>query len=117
MEARGDLGAAWWQRLHRGDEAVTAARSGFDVARLLRIVRQRVAQLADDGLQHRLADVLVSPHRVEQSTLRHQLPGLAGERTQHGERFRRERHRPADPRETRVRLVQLEVAELYVQRT
>src|SRR5581483_37777 len=86
------------------------------VARLLRIVVERAAQLADDGLQHRFADVPMAPHRVEQRVLAHELAGRARERAQHVEGFWGERDRLAVATETRVGLVEVEAVEAQRER-
>ena len=59
-------------RVHRRDEPVAAAVRGLDEARRVRIVAERLAQLADRALEHGVADEHARPDRVEQLLLRDQ---------------------------------------------
>src|SRR6185436_19214490 len=60
----------------------------------------------DDGLQHRLAHVPVSPHGIEQLVLGHELPGIAHEKTEHREGLRGQLERLSVTGQARVALVQ-----------
>ena len=57
------------QRRSDRDEAIAAARDGFDVSWLARIVDEHGPKIADCGLQHRVADVAVAPDLIEQGVL------------------------------------------------
>ena len=52
---------------------------GLDEARLMRIVTEGLAELADGALQHRVAHEHVGPDGAEQFLLRHEPAGLPGE--------------------------------------
>ena len=60
---------------------------GLDVARLLRIVVQRRAQLGDGAGQHARGDVAMPPHLVEQLVASQQFARSAQQRQQHRERL------------------------------
>ena len=65
---------------------------GGNVARLLGVLAQRVAQEAQTGGEGPLADHRLGPHRVEQRRFAHHLPGLARQQPQHGQGLGRHRH-------------------------
>ena len=100
---------------HR-DEAIAAPRHGLDETRLARAVAERRAQVADGGLQHRLADELVTPHRIEQRILGQQRARLARQRAQQVEGRGRERDGFALAQQPGVRLVELERVEAQADR-
>ncbi len=58
------------------NKPIPTPRRRLDELRLLGVIAQRGAQLADRRLQHRLADVLMPPHRVQQIVLGHQHAGV-----------------------------------------
>ena len=95
---------------HR-DEAVAAPRYGFDETRLAGVVCERYAQVADGGLQHRVADELVAPHRVEQRVLRQQRARLARQRAQQVEGSGRERDSLPIAQQAGIRLVEFKLVE------
>ena len=95
----------------RADEPIAAARHRLDVARLLGVVLQRGAQIADRRLQHRLADELVAPHVVEQRALGDERVRCAGQGTKKGKRLGREVHRLAAIDEARLGFIDLEAVE------
>ena len=70
---------------------------GFDEARLVRIVSERLAQLADRALEHCVADEHVAATPRQQFLLRYQPPGLAGQELQQRKRLGRQRHRLVAP--------------------
>ena len=90
------------------DEAIAAARHRLDVARLLGVVLQRGAQVADGRLQHRFADELVAPHVVEQGALRDERVRGACQGAKKSKRLRREVQRLAAIDEARLGFVDLE---------
>ena len=65
---------------------------GLDVSRLLRVVVERPADLANADLECGVADEHVGPDRVEQLLLRDEAPGVFHEVLQHVVRAWRERH-------------------------
>src|SRR5262245_37784561 len=60
----------------------------FDVARLLRIVTEGLAQLLDAGHERVIAHDRVAPHRGKQLLLGYGLTGAADEQAQDSGRFR-----------------------------
>ena len=65
---------------------------GGNVARLLGVLAQRLAQEAQTGGERPLADHRLGPHRVEQRRFADHLPGLARQLPQHGQGLGRHRH-------------------------
>ena len=65
---------------------------GGDVARLLGILPQRLAQGAQAGRQRPLAHHRPGPDGVEQGLFGHHLPGLRRQPPQHGQGLGRQRH-------------------------
>ncbi len=98
-------------RSGRRDEPIALAGDGLDEARLARVVAERHAKLADGGLEHRLADELVTPDRVEQRLFRHQGAGLPGQGAQDAERRRGERYRLPAAHQPGVGFVEFEFVE------
>jgi hypothetical protein len=103
-------------RQRGGHETVAPARDGLDEARLARVVTQRGAQLADGGLEHRVADPAVAPDGIEQRVLGDQLARLARQGAQHAESLGWQGHGPPGLRQPGLRLVQLEHVEVQAQR-
>ncbi len=96
------------------DESIPSPRHGLDVARTPRVVAERRPKLADRGFQHRVADVPVSPHGIEQRTLRDQRSGLTHQRAQEREWRRCNREWLPIAQQARIDLVQLERIEANV---
>jgi hypothetical protein len=65
---------------------------GGDVARLLGVLPQRLAQGAQTGPQHPLAHHRLGPDRIEQGRGGHHLPGLRHQLPQHRQRLGRHGH-------------------------
>ena len=76
----------------RGHKAIAQPMHGGDVARLLGVLPQRLAQGAQTGPQHPLAHHRLGPHGVEQGRFGHHLPGLGDQLPQHRQRLGRQRH-------------------------
>ena len=72
---------------------------------------QRRSDLADNRLQHRLADELVAPHLIEQGVLGQQCPRLSHERAEHRKRRGRDRDSLTIAQQARIRLVQVKPVE------
>ena len=99
-----------------GNEAIASPRNRFDQARVPGIVVKRGPQIADGGLQHRVADELVAPYLIQQCVLGEQGCRLPHERAQHGKGRWRERDGLPVADQRRVRFVQLEPVEAYPNR-
>ena len=84
-------GAAPRRRLRQlRDEAVAVAMPGLDVARLLGVVPERLAQFLDAGGEGVVADDGVAPDRGEQLLLGDRLAGALHQQPQHRRGFARE---------------------------
>ena len=75
---------------HRREKSIATPVCGFHVHRLLRLVAERPADLSHRDLQHRLTDVNIRPHRVEQLVLADDARPFANEMQQDGQRLRRQ---------------------------
>jgi hypothetical protein len=98
------------------DETVSEPRRGLYESRARCVIGERGAYLADGGLEHGFAHVLVSPHRVEQRVLGDQRPGLARERAQHAECLGWQGDRFSVALQACIGLVQFERIETQAQR-
>ena len=78
------------RRANRADEPESAPMDRLDVARSIRGVLQRLAQIADAARQGGVADDGVPPHGGEQVVLGHQAEGTLDEEPENGERLRRQ---------------------------
>ena len=101
---------------NRRNEPVAAPRRRLDVARLARVVAQRLAQLVHHVLQRRFVDVAVAPHRIEQRVLGYQLARAARQLAQHLEGARRHVDGLAVAAQQSLRFVDAEVPEPKSQR-
>ena len=77
----------------RGHEPVPSAVRGFDESRRPRVIFERLADLANGDLEHRIADEHARPDGVEQLLLRDQPPGTLRQVLQEGESLWGQRHR------------------------
>ena len=84
---------------------------GLDERRLVVIVAERVADLADAHLQHRVADEDARPQAIEELVLRHQLAGAGGEQLEDAEGLGRQGDRRRAALERGVGRIEAEVAE------
>ena len=91
-----------------GNEAIASARNRFDQARVARIVVKHRPQIADSGLQHRVADELVAPDLIQQGVLGEEGCRLPHQRAQHGEWRWSERDGLSVADQRHIRFVQLE---------
>ena len=80
---------------------------GFDEARLMRIVAERLAELANGALEHRVADEHARPDAASRSCFDTSRPGLRRQELQQRERLRRQRHR-LGRRDTEWPLIRIE---------
>ena len=79
----------------RTNEAITPARHGLQVLRRLGVFTQSHAQGVDRHLQHRVTDMAVAPHGIQQLVFGHQATATASQEHQHVEVTRPQRHRLA----------------------
>jgi hypothetical protein len=97
-QRRGRLGGSIGN-VHIRDEPVTALADGLDVAGVVSVVAERLAQVGDAALQRVVRHELGLPHRVEQLVLGHHLAGTGGEAEQHVHRLELELHRAVASRQ------------------
>lgn len=95
----------------RSDEAIAPAVYGLDVTRLLRVVLQRGAHVADRRLEHGLADEPMAPYLVEQGALGDERLWPPRECAEDRERLGREDDLFAGARESCLGLIDLEEIE------
>jgi len=96
------------ERAGLGDEPVAATRYGLDEARRGALVAERRAELADGEPDDVLRDRDVSPDRVEELLLRHQLAWSLHEMLEDGEGLRPQRHGHPVPAELAGAQIELE---------
>ena len=93
------------------DEPIAAPVRGLDVLRLLDLVVEGLADLADAHLQRGVADEDLRPAGVEQLLFRHETAGVLDQVAQDVVSLRRERHDASVARELRAREIQRARAE------
>jgi hypothetical protein len=72
---------------HRGNEAVATAMRRGNKLRCPRRVTQRLANLGDAHLQHRITDGRTRPDGGEQLLFGHEPTGMSHQMVQHSESF------------------------------
>ena len=81
---------------------------GLDEARVLRLLAERLADLADTALEHLFADVGLGPHGVQELLLGHHPPGVLRQVAQHGEVLRPQEDLLRPPEQALVSCVETE---------
>ena len=109
-------GGRWRKRRRFRNEPIATPRDCFNVSRLARVVRKDAPQVADGGLEHRVAHKAVTPDLVQQRVLAQERTRVADERAQESEGSRRQVDCLPGAPQHRIGLVELELAEAHAQR-
>ena len=94
------------------EKTISAAVDRLDIARLLRVVAERLPQEADRLGQRRIGDERILPDRIDQLLARDDLAWPRDEQAEHADDARRQRYFLAGAPEQLVRRIEDEGAEV-----